>query len=249
MQITRDETRQAMAAALEPGDDVLVHAALSPLGQFEPDIDVIIEALLDAVGPDGTVIMMTDTRSFSKTGQFSADQPSETGLLTEKFRLMPGVKRSVVPMVSFCAMGPRTDEYTQAYHSHLDDTATITRLLENDGKIMMLGIGYEKCTLYHLSEERHNTPYNFYKEFNGVLTREDGGTEPISQRYFVRRDMTVKKDPSIAGSMLEERGQMTCVPLGRGVLRVFRARDFDACCMDALTADPNAFLAKNSDPA
>lgn len=194
MQITRDETRQAMAAALEPGDDVLVHAALSPLGQFEPDIDVIIEALLDAVGP-------------------------------------------------------RTDEYTQAYHSHLDDTATITRLLENDGKIMMLGIGYEKCTLYHLSEERHNTPYNFYKEFNGVLTREDGGTEPISQRYFVRRDMTVKKDPSIAGSMLEERGQMTCVPLGRGVLRVFRARDFDACCMDALTADPNAFLAKNSDPA
>lgn len=242
MNITVDQTVQAMKSVLAPGDDVLVHASLGRMGHFDAGVDAVIDAMCDAVGMSGTVIMMTDTRSFARTGRFSLQQPSETGLLTERFRLTPGVRRSCVPMVSFCALGPKADAYTERYHSHLDSTATITRLLENDGKIMLMGVGYEKCTLYHLSEERHAVPYNFYKEFQGVQL--DGGNEerPISQRYFVRRDMEVKKDPSIAGRMLEESGAAAIVPLGSGTVRVFRARDFDACCMRALDANPHAFL-------
>lgn len=246
MRITQEETVTAITSVLTPGDDVLIHAALGGLGYFEAGLDSVISTLCDAVGADGTIIMMTDSRSFARTGRFSLDQPSETGLLTERFRLTNGVVRSCVPMVSFCAMGARAEDYTEEYHSHLDNTATITRLLDNDGKIMLLGVGYEKCTLYHLSEERHDTPYNFYKEFSGVLIEDEKELRPISQRYFVRRDMSVKKSPSIAGRMLEEGGGLNVVPLGAGFVRVFKARDFDACCMKALEADPDAFLSKTS---
>lgn len=244
MNVTGDEAHAAICSALSSGDDVLVHASLGRIGQFEAGVEAIIDSLRHAVGRTGTVVMMADTRSFARTRRFSMEQPSETGLLTEVFRLTPGTVRSCVPMVSFCALGARQDEYTQSYHSHLDPAASITRLLENDGKIMLLGIGYEKCTLYHLAEERHEVPYNFYKSFEGMLV--EGGKEirPISQRYFVRSDMQVKKDPSIAGRMLESRGQANVVPLGLDAIRTFRARDFDQCCMDALDADPNAFLAQ-----
>lgn len=241
--IPEKETRRVLSEALSPGDDVLIHASLSALGTFEPGLDVVIDALFDAVGQTGTIIMMTDTRSFASTGRFSVDQPSETGLLTERFRQRPGVRRSVVPMVSFAAAGSHALEYLQTYHSHLDPTAPLTRLLENDGKILLLGIGYAKCTLYHVAEERHASAYNFYKTFQGSLMDADRDIAPISQRYFVRRDVSLKKDPSIAGQMLEQRGQVITRPLGKDMVRSFRARDFDACCMDALAADPNAFLA------
>jgi aminoglycoside N3'-acetyltransferase len=240
--ITRQQVRTAIEASLAKGDDVMIHASLGRLGNFEDGVDALIQAILAAVGETGTVIMMTDTRSFAQTGRFSMVQPSETGLLTERFRLTPGVIRSCVPMVSFCASGPRSSAYTERYHSHLDETATITRLLENNGKIMLMGVGYDKCTLYHLAEERHSTKYNFYKDFEGVLTS-SGEERPISQRYFVRRDMSLQKDPSIAGYMLESRGQAKKRPLGAGLVRTFRARDFDDCCMRALDADPDAFVA------
>ncbi|MGE0492783.1 MAG: AAC(3) family N-acetyltransferase [Vulcanimicrobiota bacterium] len=243
IKITSAEVHQAFQSVLAPGDDVLIHAALGNLGHFEDGIEALIHSLCQSVTAAGTVVMMADTRSFAKTGTFSLDQPSETGLITERFRQMEGVSRSCVPMVSFLAWGARREEYTQSYHSHLDGTATITRLLENDGKIMLLGIGYEKCTLYHLAEERHNVPYNFYKEFKGVLRREGQPDEPISQRYYVREDMSVKKNPAVAGHMLEARGLAQVVPLGNEYVRVFRARDFDRCCMEALEKDPKAFLA------
>jgi aminoglycoside N3'-acetyltransferase len=246
MLVTQSEIQKTMAEVLELGDDVLVHASLGALGQIEEPVDGIIAAMRAAIGEQGTLIMMADTRSFAKTGRFDMDQPSETGLLTERFRLTPNVVRSCVPMVSFCALGPRAAEYTQPYHSHLDDTATMTRLLRNDGKIMMLGIGYEKCTLYHLAEERLRLPYNMYKDFQGYLMEADKVVGAISQRYFVRREMGFMKNPSIAGSMLEARGGAIIRNLGQSVVRVFPARAFDDCCMEALQRDPEAFVAKSA---
>ena len=248
--ITAQQVREAISTALpEAGQDVLIHASLGRLGHFESGIEDLISVIREAAAPDGTVIMMTDTRSFARTGRFSLDQPSETGLLTERFRQSEGVRRSVVPMVSYCAAGPSAEFYTQPYDSHLDETSTIKRLLDRDGMIMLMGVSYEKCTLFHLAEERHGTPYNFYKEFDGVLVEGDRPVGPISQRYYVRRDMSVRKDPAVAGAMLEDRGLATITPLGRGLVRTFRARDFDACCMEALDANPNAFLISGREAA
>lgn len=244
MSISAEQVRQVFSESLRSGDDVLIHASLGRLGHFEAGVDDVIDALLEAIGETGTLVMMADTRSFSRSGTFSMDQPSETGLITERFRLREGVVRSRVPMVSFCAFGPRSAYYTRPYNSHLDPEATMTRLLEMDAKIMLLGVGYEKCTLYHLAEERHGTPYNFYKTFSGTLIDGEQSIGPISQRYYVRRDMNVRKNPAVAGQMLEQRQQVHIAELGSGLARTFKARHFDSCCMDALAADPQAFVAK-----
>ena len=240
--VTLDAFRALMTELLPEGKDLMIHAALGKLGRIDGTIEDIIAAIQAPIGPEATLIMMTDTRSFTQTGQFSVTQPSETGLLTERFRQSPGVIRSCVPMVSFCAGGPRAVDYTQAYHSYLDETSPIKRLLDNDGRILLIGVGYEKCTLYHLAEERLRVPYNMYKEFTGVLVEDGREVGPISQNYFVRADMKTRKDPSIAGRMLEQGGGARICTLGQGVVRAFDARAFDACCMDALRTDPNAFL-------
>lgn len=244
MGITPQEVREVFGQALDPGDDVMIHAALGSIGHFDAGVEDIIDALIEAVVPDGTLVVMTDTRSFAKTGRFSPLQPSETGLLTERFRQRENALRSIVPMVSYAAIGPNAAYYTQQYNSHLDETATMSRLLERDAKMMLFGIAYEKCTLYHLSEERNKSQVNFYKTFEGILTIDNKDIGPVSQRYFVRQDMSVRKDPSIAGRMLEERGQAHVAALGDGFVRTFKSRDFDRCCMDALANDPKAFLVR-----
>lgn len=244
--ITASQLRALLADALSPGDDALIHASLVRLGHFEAGVDDIVDALIESVAPNGTVIMMTDTRSFAKTARFAMNQPSETGLLTERMRQRSDVVRSRVPMVSFVAHGPKAHYYTAEYDSHLDESATISRLLEQDGKIMMMGVSYEKCTLFHLSEERNSSRYNIYKTFEGREVLDDGRELPISQKYFVRGDMSIRKDPAPAGRLLEARGLVHVSPLGDGVVRTFKARDFDRCCMDALASDPESFVIRSA---
>ncbi|MCX6463126.1 MAG: AAC(3) family N-acetyltransferase, partial [Pseudonocardiales bacterium] len=45
---------------LRPGDDVLAHAAVSRVGRLLGGPDTLIDALLDAVSPGGTVLGYTD---------------------------------------------------------------------------------------------------------------------------------------------------------------------------------------------
>ncbi len=240
--ISQQEVVDAFSQLLSSGDEVMIHSSLKPLGHFDAGVDAIIDALCDAVGPTGAVLMMTDTRSFAKTGRFAMDQPSETGLLTERFRQRKGVLRSPAPMASFCAWGRKAEHYTEPYNSFLDEASPLNRLLEADGKIMLMGIGFDYCTLYHLAEERMKSSYNFYKDFKGYLIEDGVEKEPISQRYFVRRDMNISKSPARAAEAFESEGGIQSASLGDGLLRVFNARAFDDCCMRTLQADPNAFI-------
>ena len=147
-------------------------------------------------------------------------------------------------MVSFSAYGERSAQYTQIYNSHLDETSPLTNLLKNNGKIMLFGIGFEKCTLYHLAEERNLVPYNFYKTFEGNLIKGDQKI-PISQRYFVRKNLAVKKSNTTVTNLMFERSLVKSSNLGKGKIYVFNAKDYDDCCMEVLNDNPLAFVEKN----
>lgn len=245
-EITSKQLEAALATCLNSGDDVVLHSSLKNLGRFIDGVDSIVDLLLSAVGPSGTITMISHTtRSFSSQGRFSLEQPSEAGILSETFRQRAGVLRSKVPMVSFCSYGARAEEYTQQYHSHLDKDAPLTRLLSNRGKMLLFGVDYSRCTLFHLSEERAATEYNAYKNFEGLFVDNDGATSPISQRYFVRKDMTTKKDGNNIKQIFESTYRVSTATLGMGELKSFDAVEFDRCCQGAVSNDPHFFLVKS----
>ena len=76
---------------LRRGDAVVVHASLREVGL---DADEVIDSLLDAVGPEGLVVMPTFTYD---NETFTLDTPGRTGALAETFRRRPGALRSSHP--------------------------------------------------------------------------------------------------------------------------------------------------------
>jgi len=189
--------------------------------------------------------MLSSTRSeFVEKGVFDVRKSkSDVGALGESVRLHPKALRSICPMVSFVAIGKRSKEYTRVYNSFLEPNSPMMRLRENGGKILLYGIGYAKCTMYHLSEERLKVDYNFYKEFEGTLIDWDGSSKPVSQTYYVRKSMNTKKNASSAGEMFEQSEYPVWkANLGHVELRSFYAADFNDFCTSELEKNPKLFL-------
>ena len=80
---------------IEKDSVLLVHSSLKALGHIEGGADTVIDSLF-ATGPDGTLVMPTLSQKNWETvfEDWSLDRPSDTGFITETFRLREGSLRS-----------------------------------------------------------------------------------------------------------------------------------------------------------
>src|SRR5258708_3436237 len=102
-------TREHILSNLEElhlslGDTVLVHAGMRSVGPVEGGADAVIEALLEIVGPDGTIMApIFQAANRQRAGWDDLDAPTssadpfdqnavsvvEVGILAERIRLHP----------------------------------------------------------------------------------------------------------------------------------------------------------------
>jgi aminoglycoside 3-N-acetyltransferase len=174
-----------MAAGLRelgvlPGDTILVHSAFKSLGPVPGGIETVIQGLLEAVGTAGTLLLPALSWALRPPECFnSASTPTNVGAIPEFFRTRAGSRRSVHPTHSVCAVGPRTPELL-ADHG-LDGTpcgphSPFHKLLETNGKIVMLGCGLRPNTSMHALEEYAAPPYLFGLSYVFTITDPDGNT-------------------------------------------------------------------------
>lgn len=165
---------------VEPGMVLLVHSSLSQLGWVAGGAQAVVLALLEAVGPDGTLVMpthsyLTDPATWYDPAvpetwwpvirqHLPAFDPALTptrgmGAIVECFRHTPGVRRSSHPSVSFAAWG-RHSQQVVADHSLDDDLgegSPLARVYDLDGQVL-LGVGHDNNTSLHLAEYRAAFP-------------------------------------------------------------------------------------------
>ncbi|MEJ5310445.1 MAG: AAC(3) family N-acetyltransferase [Anaerolineae bacterium] len=170
------------------GGVLLVHSSLRVLGYVEGGPETVIQALLAALGPEGTLLM--PALSYEHVTRCSPIfdvryTPSNVGAIPEYFRLRPGTRRSVHPTHSVCAVGPRTGEMLDDHP--LDDTpcgphSPFHKLRDVGGQLLMLGCGLHPNTSFHAMEELIVPPYLFGDPLTYTLIDADGRSQQKTYR-------------------------------------------------------------------
>ena len=180
--VKKDLMQRFRELGLNTGDIVMVHTSLKQMGYVCGGAQAVIEALMETVGATGTIMMPTQSwkNLDPETGvHWEADPedwqtirenwpaydknltPTNTmGAVAELFRQLPGSIRSDHPARSVCAWG-KYAAYLTADHSLSNifgDGSPIGKLYELDGKVLLLGTGYDKNTSLHLADARAEYP-------------------------------------------------------------------------------------------
>lgn len=142
------------------GDVLLVHSSLTSMGYVEGGADTVIDALLEAVGPEGTISMSTLTGWGSP---FDADtSPSAVGDISEQFRKRAGAYRSLHPVHSVTAIGKYAEFLTRDHETCETGCGTGTpyeKLRMLKGKVLLLGVDMDRNTIMHTLEEEIDAIY------------------------------------------------------------------------------------------
>lgn len=161
-EIVRDLARLGIG----PGQDVLVHSSLSSLGRVENGARTVVEALVAAVSPGGTVCVPTITGSakYSRLNppRFAPSDPCWTGAIPEAFRRASGAVRSLHPTHSVACIGPRARELVLGHEHSLTpcgEESPYTRLARTGGRILFIGCTLESNTTLHGVEETAGLGY------------------------------------------------------------------------------------------
>lgn len=170
------------ALGIRAGGVLLVHASLAGTGVSPARVR---DTLLTALGPDGTLVVPAFTPENSDTSRahhalvagLTEDEVREfraamlpydpdampchsMGALAECVRTTPGAVRSAHPQTSLAALGPRAVELLAGHHPHchLGERSPLARLHESDAQVLLLRVGFEACSAFHLAEYRMSPP-------------------------------------------------------------------------------------------
>ena len=191
------------AAALQDigvarGDALLLHSGFSRYSGFAGNASDVIDTLLDVLGDEGQLLMMSmpyggsSERYVATNPVFDvARTPSAVGLISEAFRRRAGVVRSLSPLHPVLAHGPLaawiTADHDQSGYS-CGKGSPFERFLSLDGKFLFFDAPYASLTFMHYVEDRYQErlPVPLYDPAAVSLTVKDarGGERQVRQFFF-----------------------------------------------------------------
>lgn len=161
------------------GGVVLMHSSLRSLGFVAGGPQAVVEALLEVLGAEGTLVVPTHTPDNTDPAHWVSPPVPEAwwsvireeapgfdpaltpagralGRLAELVRTWTGARRSSHPQVSFAALGARADEVVSGHRldDGLGESSPLGAVYRLDGSVLLLGCGHERNTSMHLSEWR-----------------------------------------------------------------------------------------------
>ena len=216
-------------------DLVLVQSDLRRIGPVESAtgrqdyLNFYIKGLMDVAGTDVTIATATGNGNYARYSEpFIIEKtPSELGVLSEHIRKMKDAVRSIHPLVSVAAVGPRAQELCGGDHYNgFGYASPWGRLHRNDALIVTLGLGCADggLTFLHYIENLYGVPYQYTKVYDVPVYKDNvaiDGVFTLSVRYL---KFSIEESVSQFKSDLLEAGIARMQPLGNAWIWTCRAR-------------------------
>ena len=161
---------------LREGGIVGVHSSLSRFGYVEGGAEAVIDALLETVGNEGSVVMPAYSNNLERQEIPPEEQamgmtwkshvlpfdPARdgawTGKITDTFWRRKGALRGANRTHSLAAIGPQAAKLVEGWH----------QLLALDGSILLLGVTLGNCSSMHLAEEGITLPRSIVEKMSNA---------------------------------------------------------------------------------
>jgi aminoglycoside 3-N-acetyltransferase len=255
-------TRSRLAAELRrlgvrAGAITMVHTRMSAIGWVVGGAETVVRALLDALGPDGTLMAYASWREHVYRAEerppqedraeylveppvfdaATAEVDPDYGRIPQRVRTWPGALHSGHPEAGVVAIGARAAWLTAPHPA--DDAygagTPFARLVEAGGKVLMLGAPLDTVTLLHHAEAIAHAPAK--RRLSYTVAVADG--DRVAERAFTDIDtaegpfpyerLGLGEDPfaAIARAALAA-GIGTRGRVGRAESHLFAARELTA---------------------
>lgn len=243
--LVKDDIIQALkSVGVCNGQTIMVHTSLSSLGFVCGGAQTVIEALLECVGEDGTIMMPSQSwKNLDPEVGVHWEEPEEwwqiirdnwpaydkditptntMGAVAEMFRRWSGALRSNHPARSVSALGKYAKYLTEDHDlsNIFGDGSPIGRLYELNGYVLLIGVGYDKNTSLHLADAR--------AEYSGKhLSTEHSAIMVNGKREWVAYQTLYVdgEDFEKIGEAFELQGKFKRETLGNGSICLMRQRD------------------------
>lgn len=247
--IERPATTASLLAELRelgvaPGDVLVVHTSLRSIGWVAGGAAAVVDALLAAVGPSGTVTMPAHSGDWSDPSRWAnppvpedwwdpirAGRPAfdpyatplrEMGAVAENLLMRRATLRSAHPLHSHMAHGPHAAAIVADHplDDSFGDRSPIGRLHDLDATVLLIGVGHANNTSLHLAESRAVIPRRSPSAQRTTIVVD--GEPRVVTWQATEPDADDFDD---VGAVLDASGVVRLGLVGRAAARVARQRD------------------------
>jgi aminoglycoside 3-N-acetyltransferase len=215
---------------LKNGDTVIIHSSLASIGHVEGGADTVIDAFLETVGQEGTIV---------------APVFGNLGILTQTLKNRDEAVVSDSPKGTVAAIGADAEficrDHWKADTAHGHNTPYL-KIAGQGGYICLLGVDQDRNTTLHSVEALLELPY--LNETSAAIETAEGKIEKIWKYYPGPHRDFIGLD-----KIMRNNGQMKLGKIGNAVVRLMKSKDLIDTFTELGKTDPAFCLCDNENCA
>lgn len=231
---------------VQPGDVLMIHSSLRSLGHVVGGATTVVDALLEVLGPTGTLVGPSFNFESAQDPNFVFDPlntPSDMGAIADEIRRRAGDLRSRHLTHSVSAIGPQAESIVNASGATAwAADSPLGMVFEPNGSFLLLGVTYQSFTACHVLEVAFRLHYRIIDTLRRRLRRTDGSFVPFESTVYLRDVGYPGYDFNRLGQAMEDAGLTSVAPVGNAVARLIPAQAMHAFAAPRVRRDPDYLL-------